>query len=365
MNTSRSKSPASAKKTKETASQHSGRVGLREIADRTGLSVGTVSNILNGRTQAKWPSVKARSRKVWEVANELNYRPNASARTTRTGQFGSVALVTRATFQNIPFQLVVGLSQNLKSEGAGTLAFDIVPGGILHEHGADAPRIFREFFADGMFLFLAHGIDEGLHDAISQLAVPAIWINEKAGKNCVYPDEFSGAQKLTEALVHDGADHCGYLSFFSDPAKDQDDVPHFSNRDRYEGFLKAIHSAGVRHTARFIGVQVPTEFATKMEIARRVVTEKDAPRHWVCYEYEEAVCLYRAYSELGMQPNKDFRLACMTMRSSPHILIPILCARMDWEKIAAECVKAMIRRIADKTVEAPAVRVPMCIECHA
>ena len=60
-------------------------VTIRDVARRAGVSLSTVSQVLNGRSG--YASATTRDR-VLEVARELGYRPNALARglvTSRTG----------------------------------------------------------------------------------------------------------------------------------------------------------------------------------------------------------------------------------------------------------------------------------------
>lgn len=61
---------------------------LRDVADRAGVSVKTVSNVVN-----HYPHVRASTRdRVQQALAELNYRPNISARNLRRGRSGIVAL---------------------------------------------------------------------------------------------------------------------------------------------------------------------------------------------------------------------------------------------------------------------------------
>ncbi|MCG5469523.1 LacI family transcriptional regulator [Micromonospora sp. LAH09] len=62
---------------------------LRDVAQLAGVSVKTVSNVVNGYPHVS-PDVR---RRVEAAVAELHYRPNASARTLRTGRTGVLALV--------------------------------------------------------------------------------------------------------------------------------------------------------------------------------------------------------------------------------------------------------------------------------
>jgi DNA-binding LacI/PurR family transcriptional regulator len=61
---------------------------LRQVAERAGVSIRTVSNVVSGFAQVA-PETRAR---VQQAIDELQYRPNAAARHLRGGRSGLVAL---------------------------------------------------------------------------------------------------------------------------------------------------------------------------------------------------------------------------------------------------------------------------------
>jgi DNA-binding LacI/PurR family transcriptional regulator len=67
---------------------HGRSVGLRDVAARAGVSVKTVSNVVNGYTHVS-PAMRVR---VQAALDELEYRPNVSARHLRKGRTGLLAL---------------------------------------------------------------------------------------------------------------------------------------------------------------------------------------------------------------------------------------------------------------------------------
>jgi DNA-binding LacI/PurR family transcriptional regulator len=64
------------------------RVRLKDVALRAGVSVKTVSNVVNGYEHV---TDRTRSR-VKQALDELGYRPNLSARSLRTGRTGLIAI---------------------------------------------------------------------------------------------------------------------------------------------------------------------------------------------------------------------------------------------------------------------------------
>ena len=68
------------------------RITTSEVAKAAGVSIGAASVVLNGGTKKIGVSEKTRAR-ILRAAAKLGYRLNPAARATRTGKFGSVALL--------------------------------------------------------------------------------------------------------------------------------------------------------------------------------------------------------------------------------------------------------------------------------
>jgi DNA-binding LacI/PurR family transcriptional regulator len=68
-------------------------VGIKEVAERAGVSITTVSHALNGKGRI---SAETR-RRVYEIAEQLEYRPNATARNLAGGRSGLIGLAMAQT----------------------------------------------------------------------------------------------------------------------------------------------------------------------------------------------------------------------------------------------------------------------------
>jgi DNA-binding LacI/PurR family transcriptional regulator len=68
-------------------------VGIKEVAERAGVSITTVSHALNGKGRI---SAETR-RRVSEIAEQLGYRPNATARNLAGGRRGLIGLAVAQT----------------------------------------------------------------------------------------------------------------------------------------------------------------------------------------------------------------------------------------------------------------------------
>jgi LacI family transcriptional regulator len=132
---------------------------IRELAQRSGVSVATVSRVLNG-----YPDVRDETRRrVLEYARELDYTPSAAAQTlvTKRSQVIGVLLDTGAGHPDIhhPFfqEVLVGLKH-----GVGEGGFDLLLFATEHPgNGFETPSVLRRakhHRVDGVVLM---GVDPG------------------------------------------------------------------------------------------------------------------------------------------------------------------------------------------------------------
>jgi LacI family transcriptional regulator len=90
-------------------------VRIRDVAAAAGVSVGTVSKALNGRTDV---SVATRDR-VREIALRLGFQPNQLARSLPTGRSFAVGLLTTDSYGRFSLPLMLGAEDEL---GNGEIA---------------------------------------------------------------------------------------------------------------------------------------------------------------------------------------------------------------------------------------------------
>src|SRR3569623_1353035 len=95
---------------------------LKDIAERTGLDVSTVSRVLNNDTSRGVSENKRQE--VLAAARSMGYRPHRSARSLRTGRHYNVAYVlaespTLRSDLELPFarQRLYGIEETLTARG--------------------------------------------------------------------------------------------------------------------------------------------------------------------------------------------------------------------------------------------------------
>ena len=89
-------------------------ITIKEIARLTGVSVATVSNVLNGKSGA---ASKAKAREITDLAQSLNYMPNTLARSLQKKKTNTIGIIAEdLTVFNTP-EIVDGIDSYCEENG--------------------------------------------------------------------------------------------------------------------------------------------------------------------------------------------------------------------------------------------------------
>jgi LacI family transcriptional regulator len=124
------------------------RVNLRELAEHLGLSVATVSLVMNRSPAAKSIPQQTQAR-VRAAARELNYRPNVMARMLRQQRSFTIGVIVPEISEGYAALVLSGIEDHLLQEGY----FYFV---VSHRHRDDLieeyPRLLQQRAVEGLIL---------------------------------------------------------------------------------------------------------------------------------------------------------------------------------------------------------------------
>lgn len=273
---------------------------ISEIAQQAGVSIGTVSRVLNGKNKENRPSAIKRAAKIRRIAADFGYKPNTAARAARSGRFGAFGLLACSDplLESLNVSMIHGIQSGLGRGGERLLVSELPAQGF---HNAETlPRVLTENSVDGLLISYVGELPESMSTTITESSVPHVWLNAKAANNCVYPDDFNAAREATRYLLSLGHQR---LAFVSQHEHELSDFKHYSVYDRRDGFLAAMDEAGVNPTA--VEVTGGFVFGHGAERMRQLLSQDDRPTALVCYEKHEAVAAWVAAASLGLNIPDD------------------------------------------------------------
>lgn len=213
-------------------------VTMSDVAREAGVSVMTVSHILNGRPRAS----EATRERVLSVVAELGYEINLTARNLRAGRTDSVALIV-PSFHDY-FGAVADRLALLIEASNRHLVLERTAANAQHER--EALSLARLRMYDGVLLS-AYGISYAELELIGK-AVPLVLLGERempADLNHVRLDNEEGARLATEHLLSRGARHIAVLGGRFDPEQSM-------ASSRREGWETAHRDAGLSTDPRLV-----------------------------------------------------------------------------------------------------------------
>lgn len=210
-------------------------VTIRDVAKESGVSVATVSYVLNDGPRSVRPQTRQR---VLDVMRRLNYHPNAMARGLVRRQMHTLGVLFGMVEPEIvtnPYAAAV--LQGIFSAGANrgyNITLFTEPWRDAH-HSAPA---FRDRRADGMIV-VAPMLDSDMVSGLAALGLPLVVVSAPSllpGIPFVDVDNKQGGRLAAAHLLALGHTRIGHIS---------GDLTHASVTGRREGFETALAEAGI------------------------------------------------------------------------------------------------------------------------
>lgn len=208
--------------------ERQGRVTISDVARTAGVSVATVSKVINGR----YGVALATSARVQEVIDELGYESSLVARSLRSTRTNVIGILV-AEFEPFSTELLKGTSSAIADTGYELLAYS---GGGRHGGAVGWERRYLSRLSgtliDGAILVTPTVVDA--HPGIPVVAVDPH--RGRTGLTTIDSDNMRGAITATEYLLSLGHRRIGFLGGRPDLE---------SARLREEGYRAALKAAGV------------------------------------------------------------------------------------------------------------------------
>lgn len=277
---------------------------IQDVALRAGVSVTTVSNLLNGRTGRMSEATRGR---IQLAIDEFNYRPSNAARQLKTGRscvlgllvpsianpmFASLAReVEIVAKKEYGFRILLGNTYRQKEEEIiflDDLLSHGVRGVIVVSSLADQSH-FQEAIDRG--LIMINYDRRSLEDNSSRINADNISMNNYQAGNIA-------AQCLIDA-------GCQNIAFATASGKT------ISRRDKIDGFLAAAQSAGLSETTRVIEGQAKSEYGDSeltelgIELAHEIAVMESRPDGVVAINDMMAIGLIAGFRKCGIKVPGD------------------------------------------------------------
>jgi DNA-binding LacI/PurR family transcriptional regulator len=225
-------------KQKKSRLSQPGKVTLRGVAERVGLSPGTISAVLNNAPSARAIPEHTRER-IRVAALELNYRPNFLARSLRKKRTYTVGLIIEEIGDAYGSMVISGVEAFLRQHNYFFLT-------VIHRHDAALLRGHSQLLLErGVEGFIT--VDTSLPDALPLPTVSVAGHRKLHGVTNIVLDQERGARVALEHLLALGHREIAFMKgqpFSSD------------SEDRW---------TAVRKVAQELGLEMDADLIVKLE----------------------------------------------------------------------------------------------------
>ncbi|MCR8843835.1 LacI family transcriptional regulator [Paenibacillus sp. SC116] len=304
------------------------KVSIFDVAKKAGLSVVTVSRVLNN---AKTVREKNRQ-KVLQAMKELNYHPNAAARSLAKGKTGVIGVIVTTLQDSFLDTVVQHISSHLK-QYSYYLAISVA--NYPTEVGA-GKELIQEDRVDGL-LVLAAVHEEDYVNELRRRKIPFVLIdcqNIQPSFSSVLVDNFQGGYEATKHLIdlgHTSIAHIKGSDYF------------LSAIERERGFRYALSEAGLKPFAVEFGQFTIT---SGYDAVQKWLQEGSLPTAVFAADDFTAIGVINALTEKGYQVPRDMSVIgyddqLMFAELRPHLTT----MKQPAEQLARHAVDVLMRQI--------------------
>ena len=219
------------------------KLSIRDIGKELGISITTVSFILNGKAKEKRIS-EALTEKVLKFVEEVNFKPNMMAQGLRTGKSKIICLMVEDISNNLLFAQVARLIE----EEAHNKGYRIIYCSTDNkkEKAIELIRLFRDRSIDGYIITPPEGIEKEIQSLLDE-GIPVVLIDRNLPSldcNHVVIENLNSTYEAISHLIKNGFKNIGFVTLDSDQMQ---------MADRLGGYQKAIAEHGLKPHVKKVG----------------------------------------------------------------------------------------------------------------
>lgn len=309
------------------------RVTIKEVARAAGVSVATVSRVLND----SGPVAGDTRDRIRRVADQLRYTPNGAARSLSTRRTGTLGVLLPDLYGEFFSEVIRGLDQAAQRSSYHLLLSS------SHNHRADIEAALQAMAGrvDGLVVMSPH-IDVAVLTANLPESLPVVLLNsplQDGGFDTLSVDNFGGARQMVAHLAAHGHRR---IAVIRGPARNHDAA------ERLRGYRTALVDAGLAHDP---GLEADGDFTEECgyRAVERLLTLDGPPTAVFAANDSTAVGAMSALRDVGISVPGQVAVAGFDDIPISRYLTPALSSvRVSINELGARAMAQLIRAVADE-----------------
>lgn len=315
---------------------------IKDIAKKAGVSITTVSFILNGKAE-KMRISKEVIKKVEDIIAEIGFKPNQVARSLRTGNTKTIGLIVE-DISNPFFSAIARLIEDKAYKKGYKISYSSTENNS--EKAKDLIEMFKTRKVDAYIIAPVPGIEEEIRQLLSD-RIPVVVFDRNLPEldlNYVVVDNFKGGYEATEHLIRKGKKNIAFVTV-------DVDVDQINNR--FLGYQEALKHHGVPLNEKTL-VKIPFDSTVADTNNRLKVLFEENPEIDAVFFSTNYLAVRALFflKEIGKPINGDFSIVAYDDQDVFRIHTPpISVVDQPIEEIAEKIIDIILRELsADRSL---------------
>lgn len=316
-------------------------VTLKDIADRAGVSISTVSRVINDDRER--PVNRETKEKIWSLVKEMGYNKKKSQKSFKsrsTKKIGYILNDTPHIFDHPFFSLVLaGIEEEIREQGY-MVGFSYMQRDL--ENKAIHHAILKEEEADGLIV-IAEYLGEEMYRELKRRYSYIVFIDNRSRaieEDVIYIEREEAAYKAVEHLISLGHKRIAFIG----GALLGSTRTTVEGEDRYEGYRRALKEAGLSlepHLIKNACWDMEEGFMKMKEILK-----EDRPTALFGASDLMSIGAMRAIQEGGLRIPQDISLVSYdNIKMAAFTNPPLTSVHIPKEEIGRIAVQTLINKI--------------------
>jgi LacI family transcriptional regulator len=310
---------------------------MREVAERAGVSVTTVSHVINNSRPVN-PQTRHR---VEEAMQTLGYQPNVLARSLRRGVTHTIGVILPDSTNPYFAEVVRGIEDTSFDQGYSVILCN-------SDNDLDKERhytnVLVEKQVDGI-IFVAAGLSSENIYALQVRGVPLVLVDRHVPEvlvDTVLTDNLLGGRLATNHLIE--LDH-RIIGCISGPKGVR------LSSERIDGYRQALKSAGISLDPRMI-VEGDFQYQSGYEGSKALFNQQPSPTAIFACNDLMAIGVYRFAHENNLNVPEQLSIVGFDdVRLSAYTNPPLTTVHQSKHEMGSKAAKLLMTRIADQDLE--------------
>lgn len=261
-------------------------VGIKDIAKAAGVSISTVSNVLNGKKNVG----EETKQKILQLCKEMEYYPNSIGKALKSGTSNTILFNFSDFDRSFYLRIIKGISDYVKDND-----YDLI---ICTERSCE--KYMRSNLTGGAIILDAK-MKSSVLSSVASEKYPIVTLDriiEHPHIKSIVVNNYDPMYEMVQKLVDVGYRKFGFIG---GPEHTQD------NQERYQGFMDVLEKNNITFLRKnyFSG-----DYREKSgySAAKIIMLEGDHPEVLVCANDNMAIGAMKAFRENGIRVPEDIAI---------------------------------------------------------